>query len=569
MHSLLRRPAVALLTTTLAASVLGIAPAAYAADGNVTGAVTGGGHAIEDALVSLYVFSPDYGGYWKYAGLDDYTDVNGEYTIIAPEGQYRVGFRDFTGAFVPEYWQDASDVDDAETFTIATGAPAMKSADLSAAAHISGAVTAGAEVPLSGIEVIAWREVVENAGTPDEYVDYRYAESEITDEFGQYEIGGLPSGTFRVEFNDQGYFGSGDYATEYYNNQASLEGEATEDLVIASGAERRGINADLGLDAQIAGRVTDAAGDGLEDAEVEVETLSGSGWAEVGYDSTDADGNYLINALPAGTYRVRFAGEIGDDYAVEYWKNVGCGASATTLDLDEDESIELINAQLIVDEHDDEVCPEFANTSLPTISGPAVVGETLTASTGSWTPTPTEFYYEWFRDSVEIGGANGPTYVLTKEDLDASITVGVAAGARNSDYDYGYARSAPTARVLATAPVVTPPVVTPPVVTPPVVTPPAPVVDLPTALARALAAVRVSGKAKVGKTLKVVKLDLDVRTAVTYKFKWFAGTKAIKKATKAKLKVTKAMKGKKLSVKVTATAASTSKSVKIKVGKVK
>ena len=78
-----------------------------------------------------------------------------------------------------------------------------------------------------------------------------------------------------------------------------------------------------------------------------------------------------------------------------------------------------------------------------------------------------------------------------------------------------------------------------------------------------------SGKPKVGKTLKVTHLDLDLRTTVTYKFQWYAGTKKIKKATKSKLKVTSAMKGKKLSVKVTATAASTSKSVKLKVGKVR
>ena len=78
-----------------------------------------------------------------------------------------------------------------------------------------------------------------------------------------------------------------------------------------------------------------------------------------------------------------------------------------------------------------------------------------------------------------------------------------------------------------------------------------------------------TGKPKVGKTLKVANLDLDVRTAVTYKFQWFAGTKKITKATKSKLKVVRSMKGKKLSVKVTGKAGATSKSVKIKVGKVR
>ena len=96
-------------------------------------------------------------------------------------------------------------------------------------------------------------------------------------------------------------------------------------------------------------------------------------------------------------------------------------------------------------------------------------------------------------------------------------------------HDYGNAESAPTAPVTATAPVVAPPVVTPPVVTPP-----APVVDVPTALSKALASVKVTGKPQVGKTLKVANLDLDVRTAVTYTFQWFAGTRKIRKATRSK-----------------------------------
>ena len=93
---------------------------------------------------------------------------------------------------------------------------------------------------------------------------------------------------------------------------------------------------------------------------------------------------------------------------------------------------------------------------------------------------------------------------------------------------------------------------------------------MPTALAALVATLDVTGKPKVGKTLKLTGLDKLLRaTGVTYKFQWLAGSKKIKKATKSKLKVTQAMKGKKISVKVTAKAASSSKTVKIKVGKVR
>jgi hypothetical protein len=199
------------------------------------------------------------------------------------------------------------------------------------------------------------------------------------------------------------------------------------------------------------------------------------------------------------------------------------------------------------------------NTARPTVSGAPVVGSTLTASVGSWTPTPTEYYFSWLRDGDFIDGAYGSTYVPTAADVGKTITVLVTAAA--DGWWNGYAESAPTAPVTAAvAPVPTP--------TPTI---PTPTVDVPAGLAAILGGLDVAGKPKVGKTVKVTGLDKLLRssTAVSYKFQWFAGKKKVKKATKSKLKVTRAMKGKKLSVKVTATAASTSKSVRLKVGKVR
>ncbi len=79
---------------------------------------------------------------------------------------------------------------------------------------------------------------------------------------------------------------------------------------------------------------------------------------------------------------------------------------------------------------------------------------------------------------------------------------------------------------------------------------------------------KVSGKAKVGKKLKTNKGSWN--TTVAVKYQWLRNGKAIKGATKAKYKVTKKDKGKKLKVKVTASksgwksASATSKAVKIK-----
>ncbi len=69
-----------------------------------------------------------------------------------------------------------------------------------------------------------------------------------------------------------------------------------------------------------------------------------------------------------------------------------------------------------------------ANTELPTITGTAQVGETLTASEGTWTGTPTPTYsYQWEADGVDIVGATDATYVLTAAEEGTVITVTVTA----------------------------------------------------------------------------------------------------------------------------------------------
>ena len=70
-------------------------------------------------------------------------------------------------------------------------------------------------------------------------------------------------------------------------------------------------------------------------------------------------------------------------------------------------------------------------------------------------------------------------------------------------------------------------------------------------LAQVAEDLKVTGKPKVGKTIKVANLLAQMRTTVAYRFQWYAGSAKIKKATTSKLKVTKALKGKVLKVKVT------------------
>jgi hypothetical protein len=68
------------------------------------------------------------------------------------------------------------------------------------------------------------------------------------------------------------------------------------------------------------------------------------------------------------------------------------------------------------------------NTALPTISGTAQIGQTLSASTGVWTNSPTSFAYQWSDSATgPIGGATASAYVPTSANLGHTLTVSVVA----------------------------------------------------------------------------------------------------------------------------------------------
>ena len=72
-----------------------------------------------------------------------------------------------------------------------------------------------------------------------------------------------------------------------------------------------------------------------------------------------------------------------------------------------------------------------SNVSLPVVSGVAEVGETLSASQGSWTGTaPISYAYQWQQcDGVcsDITGAASSTYVVASGDIESSLLVVVTA----------------------------------------------------------------------------------------------------------------------------------------------
>ncbi|GAA4737987.1 hypothetical protein GCM10023350_22590 [Nocardioides endophyticus] len=158
--------------------------------------------------------------------------------------------------------------------------------------------------------------------------------------------------------------------------------------------------------------------------------------------------------------------------------------------------------------------PDLGAPSAVTVAGTAKVGRSLTASaTGSWTPGAAVTYV-WKADGRTFGG-NAATVVLSARELGARITVtetGTLAGYRPATVT-----SAPTARVTAGT-----------------LTAPKPTVH---------------GKAKLGRTLTARPGRWTPGTRLTYR--WFANGKPIAGATAARLRLTKKLDHRRITVQVT------------------
>jgi hypothetical protein len=96
------------------------------------------------------------------------------------------------------------------------------------------------------------------------------------------------------------------------------------------------------------------------------------------------------------------------------------------------------------------------NTAPPAVSGTPQQGQALTASTGTWSPAPSTYAYQWQRSTdggttwTAISGATGSGYVPGAADLNALVRVQVTA---SNGYGPGVAASAPVGPIASGAPV--------------------------------------------------------------------------------------------------------------------
>ncbi len=154
----------------------------------------------------------------------------------------------------------------------------------------------------------------------------------------------------------------------------------------------------------------------------------------------------------------------------------------------------------------------------PRVVGVARVGETLSATPGTWRPRDVKVRYQWLVGGRSVPGATRPTYVPGARALGQKVSVVVVA--RASGWTAGTAVSAPTRKVRAGAlelrgtPVLT-------------------------------------GRAAVGRRLSVTAGSWSPR-AVEVSYQWYRGRTSITRATRPDYRVTRADRGARLRVVVSA-----------------
>ena len=165
---------------------------------------------------------------------------------------------------------------------------------------------------------------------------------------GEYTVEGLASGPYKVEFS-AGFESDLNYVTQYYDGAPSLA--AAESVPVTQGATTPGIDAELQEGGKLSGTVTryTLSEDIIPLKNIEVTVYQASGTEPpVGFATTKADGEYTVEGLASGSYKVEFSAgfESGLNYVTQYYEDASTLAAATSVPVTQGATTKGINAEL-------------------------------------------------------------------------------------------------------------------------------------------------------------------------------------------------------------------------------
>ncbi|MET2011932.1 carboxypeptidase regulatory-like domain-containing protein [Microbacterium chocolatum] len=333
----------------------------------------------------------------------------------------------------------------------------------------------------------------------------------------------------------------------------------------------------------LSGTVTDTTGAPVEGTTITARDRAGAEWTT----GSGSSGTFVLTELPPADYQLRFDPPSGSGLTLQWYAGATSDVDAQWIPVAEAEVRCCFDAVL---------SPPPIAAGTPSIVGEAAVGSTLTVDPGLW-PEGTSFTYQWLVSDIEIAGASSAEYPLTTADRDKTISVRVTGTLQG--YADASRTSGPTARVIvAGSPTITGTAATGstltattgtwtkgtafayqwraggaeiPGATSATFVPGAAqdgvaiTVDVsgskvgyatvtrsakPTSLVMRSSVPKISGALAVNRT---VRAEPGTWTAgAVFTFQWYLDGKAISGATAQSLKISSAMRDKKLSVKVTA-----------------
>ena len=364
--------------------------------GTIAGTVTGG-DAPTVGLPDVEVTAYDI-----YGNIARVTETTADGTFLLqgmPAGEFSLGYHHLgdPAVYLDEYWNNHLSIDDSEYFTAtASSAITGKNATLAVGATLSGTITGddAPTVPLDGV-------VVELFAANHDYV----ADTETTSD-GTYSFAALAPGTYKVSFTGQN---GSRYGSEWWNDAASF---STATGIVLAEASVVTANAGLVADPQPLDTPPIPVISGLVRVGSTVTADAGT-WTP-----TPVELSYQWNA-----YGEPISGAIDSTYEIsaDYYE---ASLSVTVTG----GKVGYISRSVTSADTDPIATGVFPRV-VPVITGPLVVGKTLTVTPGDWTADDVEFRYRWKNNGANISGAVGSTYKLQKTDAGDSITVTVSGTA--------------------------------------------------------------------------------------------------------------------------------------------
>ena len=353
--------------------------------GSISGTVRSDvdGSSVERA--DVYAFDPDYPNRYGYA----VTGEAGSYIIEGlKSGSYVVQV--YASRYLPEFYDDAQMYEAAARVEVVEpDVTAGVDFSLALGGSVSGRILDDSGTPVIGAYLIASTPFLyDSTGIgPDGQTGSgsygNYSGWAISDANGYYRIDGLPTGEYIVLAQ---IWTQWSYIFQWYDHVDTPE-QATI-LDISAGEDVSGIDFNMPIPSArsaIAGTIADSDGDPVADAFVLVEQVvadpPGTGSYVWAYGLSDPAGEYVIEGLPAGRYRVSASAQVGWTYVQRWYPNAATLEEAQPLDIEEDERITGIDfvlpadagssaiSGLIVDQNDSPLPNAFVEVTSPGLDG--------------------------------------------------------------------------------------------------------------------------------------------------------------------------------------------------------